>query len=100
MVVVYPVIFTETETNTLIEVPDLKLYTEANEEGEARAPLSEAIAMARDIIGLTFAESSSRPQDPSCISRIVVADGVFATEGFSFVSLVDVDLTNYGIKDN
>ena len=33
MKMTYPVIFTEVDTNILIEVPDLEILTEANEEG-------------------------------------------------------------------
>ena len=31
----YPVIFTDVDTNILVEVPDLGILTEANEEGKA-----------------------------------------------------------------
>ena len=34
MKTVYPVIFTEVDTNILIEIPDLGILTEANEEGK------------------------------------------------------------------
>lgn len=32
----YPVIFTDVDTNILVEVPDLGILTEANEEGKAK----------------------------------------------------------------
>ena len=48
---VYPVIFTDVSTNILIEVPDLKILTEANEEGKEKASFAEAIIIARDAIG-------------------------------------------------
>ena len=36
MKAVYPVIFTDVDTNILIEVPDLGILTEANEEGKKK----------------------------------------------------------------
>lgn len=53
MKVTYPVIFTDVDTNILIEVPDLGILTEANEEGAAKATMADAIMMARDAIGLS-----------------------------------------------
>ena len=50
---VYPVIFTDVSTNILIEVPDLKILTEANEEGKEKASFAEAIIIAREAIGLS-----------------------------------------------
>lgn len=47
----YLAIFTDTETNILIEIPDLGILTEANSEGEAKGSLADAITMARDAIG-------------------------------------------------
>ena len=43
MKIIYPVFFTQTETNVLIEVPDLEILTEGKN-------LSDAIVMARDAI--------------------------------------------------
>lgn len=37
MKVTYPVIFTDVNTNILVEVPDLGILTEANEEGKGKA---------------------------------------------------------------
>ena len=48
----YPVIFTDVDTNILVEVPDLGILTEANEEGKAKGTIADAIEMARDAIGL------------------------------------------------
>ena len=48
----YPVIFTDVDTNILVEVPDLGILTEANEEGKEKGTISDAIEMARDAIGL------------------------------------------------
>ena len=52
MQVTYPVIFTEVDTNILIEVPDLQIFTEANDEAEPKGTMADAIMMARDTIGL------------------------------------------------
>ena len=43
MKIIYPVFFTQTETNVLIEVPDLEILTEGKN-------LSDTIVMARDAI--------------------------------------------------
>lgn len=39
MKVTYPVIFTDVDTNILIEVPDLGILTEANEEGKPKGTM-------------------------------------------------------------
>ncbi|MCD7763502.1 MAG: type II toxin-antitoxin system HicB family antitoxin [Lachnospiraceae bacterium] len=98
MTVAYPVIFTEVETNILIEVPDLGIVTEANSEGKKKGTMTDAIMMARDAIGLTCitAEDDGKiPAQPSTISSVDPAKGSFADAGKGFVSLVDVDLTEY-----
>ena len=98
MRVAYPVIFTEIETNILIEVPDLKIYTEANEEGKKKATMAEAIMMARDAIGIhciSAEDNNLEILEPSSLSQVDVSKGVFATEGNSLISLVDVDLLTY-----
>lgn len=95
MKVAYPVIFTEVDTNFLIEVPDLGILTEANEEGKAKGTIADAMMMARDAIGLACinAEDEGRElAEPSKMSDIDIAKGVFAEEGSGTVSLVDVDL--------
>lgn len=38
----YPVIFTDVDTNILVEVPDLGILTEANEEGKAKGTIADA----------------------------------------------------------
>ena len=57
MKVAYPVIFTDVDTNILIEVPDLGIITEANEEGKAKGTMADAIMMARDAIGINCIEA-------------------------------------------
>ena len=90
MKVAYPVIFTETKDNILIEVPDLKIYTEANGAEEEKGTMADAIMMARDAIGLhciTAEDNKASLEEPSAVSDIEVGKG--------FVSLVDVDLVSY-----
>ena len=96
--VVYPVIFTDTKTNILIEIPDLGVLTEANSEGEAKGSLADAIAMARDTIGsacIMQEKAHKELNNPSSIEMIDVSKGVFAKNGRSIVSMVDVDLIAY-----
>lgn len=40
MKVTYPVIFTDVNTNILVEVPDLGILTEANEEGKGKSSMN------------------------------------------------------------
>ena len=95
---VYPVIFTEVDTNILIDIPDLGILTEANEEGQEKGTLADAVAIARDAIGLACisAEDSGRSIiEPSGLSDIDITKGAFYGEGTTLVSLVDVDLVAY-----
>ena len=98
MKVTYPVIFTEVDTNILIEIPDLKIFTEANAEGKLKGSMADAIMMARDAIGLACisAEDEGKEIAPaSSMADIDVAKGAFCEDGAGIVSLVDVDLTTY-----
>lgn len=98
MKVAYPAIFTETDTNILIEIPDLGIYTEANEEGKAKGTMADAIMMARNAIGLTCITAEDEDRDitePSKASDIDINKGVFYEDGLGVVSLVDVDLVAY-----
>ena len=98
MKVTYPVIFTEVDTNILIEVPDLGILSEANEEGKAKGTLADAMLMARDVIGLACISAEDDGKEltgASKLSDIDVTKGAFYGEGLSYVSYVDVDLTVY-----
>ena len=98
MKVTYPVIFTEVDTNILIEVPDLGILTEANEEGMPKGTIADAIMMARDAIGLAciHAEDEKREiTEATQLSDIDITKGTFYEEGKGIVSLVDVDLVEY-----
>lgn len=98
MKVTYPVIFTEVDTNILIEVPDLEILTEANEEGKPKAAIADAIMAARDVIGMACIQAEDDGREiakPSQLSQIDVSKGTFSEEGAGIVSLVDVDLMTY-----
>ena len=98
MKAVYPVIFTDVDTNILIEVPDLGILTEANEEGKKKGNIADAIVMARDAIGLTcinLQDENKEIPEPTALSDLDVNKGTFAQDGEGVISLVDVDLTVY-----
>ena len=98
MKVTYPVIFTDVDTNILIEVPDLGILTESNEEGKPKGSMADAITMARDAIGISCIEAEDNGKvvlHPSKMTDIDVSKGTFNEDGRSIVSLVDVDLTAY-----
>ena len=98
MKIAYPVIFTEVDTNILIEVPDLGIFTEANEEGKGKGTMADAMMMARDAIGMSCisAEDEGREvPEPSQMADIDISKGAFFEEGIGIVSLVDVDLVTY-----
>ncbi len=101
MKVTYPVIFTQTETNFLIEVQDLRIFTEANEDGEERLNIADAIAMARDAIGLYCIEAENSGEEivpASNLDDIDITKSSFYEMGKSYISLVDVDLVEYRKK--
>ena len=73
MKVTYPVIFTEVDTNILIEVPDLGILKEANDESKAKGTMADAIMMAKDAISIFFTSAKEEGRDmvePSKISDI------------------------------
>lgn len=101
MKVAYPAIFTDVDTNILIEVPDLEILTEANEEGKPKGTLADAIMMARDAIGITCIEKEDKGEDikePSLLENIDISQSTFAGEGKIIISIVDVDLVEYRRK--
>ncbi|MCD8021633.1 MAG: type II toxin-antitoxin system HicB family antitoxin [Lachnospiraceae bacterium] len=98
MRVTYPVIFTDVDTNILIEVPDLQILTEANDEKSGKGTIADPIMMARDAIGLDCIAAEDEGREivpPSAIHMIDPSKGSFTDIGESFISLVDVDLTEY-----
>ena len=89
----YPVIFTDVDTNILVEVPDLGILTEANEEGKAKGTIADAIEIGLACINL---QDENKPiPEPTPIADVDVTNGTFAEDGKGIVSLVDVDLTEY-----
>lgn len=91
---VYPVIFTQTETIVLVEVPDMEILTEGTD-------LENAIEMARDAMGLkgiaTQDEGRELPE-ASRLEDIDASKGTFAEDGKSILSLVDIDFAVYRRK--
>lgn len=92
----YPVIFTQTDDEkktVLVYVPDLDRATEGY-------GLDDAIKMARDLIGnmlLDIAEADF--PKASEIDAVDVSKSEFASAGKSFVSLVDVDMNAFRLKN-
>ena len=97
MIVIYPVIFTQTHDDkdtVLIEIPDIKGMTEGY-------GMADAINMARDYIGETFYEvPDEEVTAASKISDIDIQNGTFAGEGDSIISYVDTDLDAHRRKLN
>lgn len=84
MKAVYPVIFTRLEDGYMAYVPDLDINTQGDD-------LAEAIAMARDAIGITGIdlEDDRKPIPvPSQAAAILCSDN-------GLVSMVDIDFTAY-----
>lgn len=94
MKAVYPVIFTQTDTCVLVEVPDMEILTEGKD-------MADAIDMARDAIGIkgiSLEDESMELPKASEINEVDLAKGTFSTDGISFLSLVDIDFTEYRRK--
>ncbi|MCM1257666.1 MAG: type II toxin-antitoxin system HicB family antitoxin [Roseburia sp.] len=91
---VYPVFFTITDTVILVEVPDLEILTEGKD-------MTNAIEMARDAIELkcvSLEDDKIEIPRPSEISSLDVNKGTFAEDGFTVISLVDIDSGEYRRK--
>ncbi|MBR1701931.1 MAG: type II toxin-antitoxin system HicB family antitoxin [Lachnospiraceae bacterium] len=92
---VYPVIFTKTNENILVEIPDWEIFTEGKD-------IADAIEMARDAIGLkgvVLEDEGKELVKPSLIHQITSSKSVFDGEGESIISMVDVDFTEYRRKN-
>lgn len=91
---VYPVIFTrlnDDKDTVLIEIPDWEILTEGY-------GMADAIYMARDAIGLKgidYEDDGKSIPEPRELSTINLSKGTFTEDGESYVSLVDIDLTEY-----
>lgn len=89
MKIVYPVLFTKTETNILVEVPDLEILTEGKD-------INDAIEMARDAIELKCVSMEDAKEDIPEPSEMLNADnGTFSEDGITMVSYVDADPNEY-----
>ena len=96
MKAVYPVIFTQTDTNVLVEVPDLEILTEGTD-------IADAVEMARDAIGITGISMQDHNEEipqATDIRKIDVNTGTFFDAGKSIVSLVDIDFDAYRRKND
>ncbi|MCQ2081503.1 MAG: type II toxin-antitoxin system HicB family antitoxin [Lachnospiraceae bacterium] len=90
----YPVLFTETTDNVLVEVPDLKILTEGED-------IENAIDMARDAISISIISRENNNEiipTASKISELDVKSGTFYNEGNTFSSIVDVNVEEYRKK--
>ncbi len=88
---VYPVIFTHDTDVFLVEVPDFEILTEGSD-------LVNAIYMARDAIGLkgiAIEDEGNEVPEPSTVENIDVKSSVFYKNKNSFISLVDIDFSEY-----
>ena len=91
---VYPVFFTKTDTVVLVEVPDLEILTEGTD-------MSDAMEMARDAIELkcvSMDDDGTEIPLPSEINDLDVNNGIFAEEGATVISFVDIDSGEYRRK--
>ena len=91
---VYPVIFTKAKDVVLVEVPDLKIFTEGKN-------IENAIEMARDAIGITGISMEDHDEaipEASEINEIDILKSTFAKDGAGFISLVDIDFLEYRRK--
>lgn len=90
----YPVIFTQTKDCILVEVPDLNIFTEGRN-------MENAMEMARDAISLAIVSMEDNKEEvPKAteIFKIDVKESIYANEGKSFLSIVDVDIAEYRRK--
>lgn len=84
MKAVYPVVFTKLEDGYMAYVPDFQINTQGED-------LADAIAMARDAIGITGIdlEDDGKPIPPSSAALDIHC------EKNELVSMVDIDFTAY-----
>ena len=93
---VYPVILTYDDDCILVEVPDMEIFTEGKD-------LTDAIAMARDAIGLkgiSMEDAGETIPSASKITDVDITKSEFYVEGNTFVTLVDVDFIEYRRKSD
>lgn len=91
---VYPVFFTKTNENILVEVPDFSILTEGNN-------MNDAMEMARDAIELkcvSMEDDNEKIPSPSDLKDLDITKGTFANDGETIVSFVDIDSAIYRKK--
>ncbi len=93
---VYPVIFTETNDKVnpvLVYIPDINGMTEGKD-------IADAISMAKDYIcNYLFDKKDSEMPAAKRIDEIDLKESPFFDSGKSFISLVDVDLTAFRLRE-
>lgn len=93
---VYPAIMTRNAGVMLVEVPDLEILTQGMD-------LADAIDMARDAIALkiiTMEDDGRDIPEASEVASIEISKSEFYEEGNSFLTLVDIDVTEYRRKND
>ena len=91
---VYPVFFTQAKDVILIEIPDFGILTQGKN-------MNDAIDMARDAMELLCVSLEDEKEEiplPSELKKLQIANGTFAAEGETFISLVDIDSEEYRRK--
>lgn len=92
MKTVYPVLFTKTETDVLVEIPDLEILTEGKD-------MNDAIEMARDAIELTCVNMEDNGKEiPQPSESLDTNEGTFSNDGVTILSFVDIDSSEYRRK--
>lgn len=94
--IVYPVVFTETKDEkdtVLVYIPDFDGMTEGY-------GIADAITMAKDYIGnCLYSKKDNEFPIPSEIETVNPESSVFAENGKTFVSLVDIDIDFFRRKN-
>jgi predicted RNase H-like HicB family nuclease len=91
---VYPVFFTKTNDDILIEVPDFNILTEGKD-------MNDAMEMARDAIELkcvSMEDNKETIPNPTNINELDPSNGTFSDDGETIVSFVDIDSAIYRKK--
>lgn len=85
-------LFTKTDTDVLVEVPDLEILTEGKD-------MNNAIEMARDVIELTCVSMEDDGKEVPVPSEMLdVNSGTFSNDDVTILSFVDIDSSEYRRK--
>lgn len=90
----YPVYFTETENDILVECSDLEVLTQGKD-------MNDAVEMAKDAIELLIVDMEDRNEnvpEPSRIDDLDVKNGTFYNDGRTSILLVNIDSDEYRKK--